>query len=508
MRKLRSLLPSDPRRRDDAAAFGALLLAAFVCSGGMGITRLGFYLDDWHLLAGMSFAPPGWLAAMRGLVVQAGAIVFRPFEIPFFAGLYALNGLHPLRWQLSLMALNIAAAWNLRRLLLRFGADEGAALLAALLLLAWPSKDATLFWTSTVFLPFALAAFLGAYRLHLEFVESGSRRALAGAGVCLLASLTSYDQCMFLFPLWLLVPSRGAAARRRSLWGTALAAAVAVLVVVYQFELVPRLFGHPHNKTTVFSLAHALFVYGRGLDALFGPALIRGVLTATLRMAAQSPLLAACAALAAAGVLAVRGGPLRELPRRRLLALGAGLVVLGYLPIVFSDYVPVPFSYMNRINLVPAAGAAILVGELLALLPRRRAGLIAGALLACCLFAANARSSDDWAESYRHQLDMRASVLSQLDRWPQATTLLIRQPELLVNGSVPVFLYHYDSSAAFQIWTGDRGRRADVLVPSTRFLPEGIDNDGRKAPYASVRLLDAATGRILQLKVTPAPPSR
>ncbi|MEQ1918217.1 MAG: hypothetical protein ABL955_03385, partial [Elusimicrobiota bacterium] len=321
--------------RDDAIAAAALLLAAFVCYGGAGITRLGFYVDDWHLLAGMHFAPPGWVSAMRGLVAQAGAIVFRPFEIPLFAGLYELNGLHPLRWQLSLMVVNLAASWNLRRVILRFGADEGAALLAALLLLAWPSKDAVMFWSCTVFLPFALAAFLGAYRLHLEFVERGSLLALGCAGVCLLASLTSYDQCILLFPLWMLIPTRGVAARRRAMQGTAMAAMLAGLVIFYQFKLAPIFLGQPHNKTTLFSFSHALLVYTRGFGALFGLDLARAAWSSVRAEAAQSIFLTACAALAAAGVFAAGAGPRPALPRRRLLGLGAGLVVLGYLPIVF-----------------------------------------------------------------------------------------------------------------------------------------------------------------------------
>lgn len=503
MVSLRLFLSRSPWRRGEVAAFGALLLAAFVCYGGFGLSRLGFYLDDWHLLSGVALAPPGWTSAMRGLLAQAGAIGFRPLEIPIFAGLYWLNGLDPLRWQLSLLTVNLAAAWNLRGLLLRFGADGGAALLAALLLLAWPGKDATLFWPSTVFLPVSLAAFLGAYRLHLDFVENGSIPVLGGAAVCLLVALTSYDQCLLLFPLWLLVPSRGPAARRRALGGVALAAALAFLTVAYQLWLAPRLLGHPHNKSMIFSPSQALFVYARGLDALFGPALASSALASAGREAARSPLLAACAALAAAVTLVVGGEDRPEAFRRRRLALAAGFVLLGYLPIAVSNYVPTPFSHMNRINLVPAVGAAILAGEVLRLFRRAQAGQAAGVALAWSLLVASAGSAGSWAESYRRQLELRRTALSQLDLWPRECTLLLRLPELFVNGAVPVFLAHYDSSGAFRLWTGDPGRKADVLAPETRFLPEGVDNNGRRTPYALVRVLDAASGRILRLGVRP-----
>lgn len=494
-------------RRGDALAFGSLVLAAFVCYGGPGIASLGFYVDDWHLLAGMFFAPPGWLSAMRGLVGQAKAIVFRPFEIPLFAGLYELNGLEPLRWQLSLMAMNLAAAWNLRRLAARFGADARTALIAAMLLLAWPSKDSTLFWSTGVFLPFSLAAFLGAYRLHIEFVGSGSRRALAGAAGLLIVSFTSYDQCLFLFPLWLMVPSSVALERRRTLIGTLAAAAVSALVVLYQLKLAPLLLGQPHNKTIILSLSHVLEVYGRGMDALFGPDLARRTLKAAWLEAARSPSLAVCGALAAAAA-AAGPAPRESPPPFRLLALGAGIIALGYLPVALSDYMPMAGTHMNRINLVPAAGAAVLVGGILASARRPRAGVALGVLLACVLFVSQSRRAGSWAESYRRQLAMRDAVLSNPEQWPRETTLLIQQPELMVDGAAPVFLEHYDSSAAFRIWTGEADRKADVLTASTIGTAEGVENRGRKIPYASARLLHAPSGKIYRHRVPPARPEK
>ena len=490
-------------RRDDLAAFFSLLFAAFVCYGGLGIARLGFYHDDWHLLAAMHFAPGGWISGMRALIALAPAIVFRPLEIPVFSGLYDLFGLNPLPWQAALLAINLACAWMLKNVLRRFGASPAAALIGALVALAYPAKDSTMFWSTTVFISLSLLLFLIAFDRHLGHVHKAGKSELFIVAACLLASFTLYDQCLLLFPVFFLAPAHSKEERRRRLSGTILASALFAVVILYQFVLAPLVLGVAHNKTVQFSLSHGFYVYTKGIETLFGAELGRSTASLFWNALRSAPVLAFCALIAAAAALRpqARG---KSADTRRLAALAAGFYVLGYLPIAFSDYIPTPLNHFNRINLVPAYGAAIAVCALLEYF-RRRAALAAGALLTAFLIIAHAGSASVWAESYRRQLALRDAILAQIVQWPRDSVLFLFLKEDFVAGKAPVFLAHYDSTGAVRLWTGDRDRRADVIRPETRFLAAEVDNNGRKVPYDKARILDEMDGRLLKLALRRSP---
>ncbi len=490
-------------RRDDLAAFSALLLAAFVCYGGFGIASLGFYHDDWHLLAAMHFAPGGWVSGMRALIALAPAIVFRPLEIPVFSALYDLFGLSPLPWQAALLAINLACAWTLRSVLRRLGASPAAALLAALIALAHPAKDSTMFWSTSIFISLSLLLFLIAFDQHLGHVHRAGKLSLLIVACCLLACFTLYDQCLLFFPVFLLAPALSKEERRRRLHGTLLAGMILAVVILYQFVLAPLMLGVAHNKTVQFSLSRGFYVYIAGIGSLFGAELARSAAAMFWNALRSAPVLAVCA-LASAAVALRPGASPKSADTRRLAALAAGFYLLGYLPIAFSDYVPTPLNHFNRINLVPAYGAAIAVCALLEYL-RRRAALAAGALLAAFLVISHAGAASVWAESYRRQLALRDKILAQIGNWPRDSVLFLYLKEDFVAGKAPVFLAHYDSTAAVRLWTGDRERRADVLRPETRFLSAEVDNNGRKVPYEKAFLLDEMDGRLLKMTLRQSP---
>jgi|CXWL01.1.fsa_nt_gi hypothetical protein len=490
-------------RRDDLAAFFSLLLASFVCCGGLGIARLGFYHDDWHLLAAMHVAPGGWMSGMQALVNLAPAIVFRPMEIPVFSGLYGLFGLNPLPWQVALLAINLGCAWMLRSVLRRFGASPAPALIAALLALAYPAKDSTMFWSTTVVISLSLLMFLIAFDRHLGHVHKTGKSNLFVVAGCLLACFTLYDQCLLLFPLFFLAPAHSKEERRRRLHGMLLAGAILAAVILYQFVFVPFALGVIHNKTVQLSLSHWLDVYYAGFAALAGSELIRSTAALFWNALRSAPLLAVCA-LAAAAVALRPAARSQSADTRRLFALAAGFYILGYLPIAFSDYYPTPLNHFNRINLVPAYGAAVAVCALLEYL-RRRTAHAAGALLASFLLISHAGAASAWAESYRRQLALRDAILSQIDNWPRDSVLFLHLKEDFVAGKAPVFLAHYDSTAAVRLWTGDNERRADMLRPQTRFLSDGVDNNGRKVPYNRARVLDEMDGRLMKLALRRSP---
>lgn len=475
-----------------------LLAAAFLCYGGPAIARLGFYHDDWILLSYMRFAPAGFVPAMEGLLRNIPTLWFRPLGLPLYSLLYRLFGLNPVGWQACLLLTNALAAYALFRILLRFSVSERTALLGSLLFLCWPSKDATMFWPFVIINSTSLLAMLAAYLAHLDFVETGRRRSLALSAAAVVVSLTLYDQCVFLFPLWLVTPGlldKGVPARAKL--GATTAAGATAAYLLFKLVFVPRVLLVPFNKTFTLTVFHFLMTYLRGVEANLGPRLILFSLRSLRAAFAAAPFVAAAAA-ALAWLAPGRSSETRPRPEGpvALVLLGAGVFLLGYLPIAVSDYWPTPIDHTNRINQVPAAGLVLgLIGcGSLVLAPRRleRAAVV----LASVLLAVHVGLAGTWAESYRRQLEVRDLILANLPRWTADKLLLVMLPERYVNGKAPVFDAPYDISGAARIWTGDEGRQADTVTPRMVFVPGGIAGASGLIPYGSTLLLDVRGGEL------------
>jgi hypothetical protein len=483
--------PALPRLR----LFLILLIAAFFCYGGPRIVRLGFYLDDWILLSYMRFAPPGFFSSFKALTAANGGLLFRPLDAPLLAGLYTLFGLHPTAWQAALLLTNVLLAFAAGRLLARYGVSPRMAAFGALLFLVWPNKDATMFWPLAINNSMSLLAMLAAYLAHLEYVEGG-RGGFLGLSVALtLVSLSLYDQCLFLFPLWLVTPrllENGVPTRaKRGAWAAAAATGV---FLFYKFAFVPGILGVHYNKTFVFSPSHFFLTFFAGLNAAFGLRLMKFCLL-SLRVAFKvSPVLAAIAALYP-WIMPKLPNPSPQ-PRRAaavtLVLLGALIYLLACLPIAVSDYFLTPINHMNRLNEVPVLGLILALIGIGTLTIEARLLERVACVLASLLLAIHVGLPCFWVESYRRQNLVRAQVLENLGRWPADKTLLLMLPERYVAGKVPVFDAHYDITGAIRIWTGDPTRRADTVTPRMDFLPDGVVTAMGKLPYESLVLLESA----------------
>ena len=480
----------------------ALASVALVAVGGPVLLRLGFYHDDWATLSFLHFSAPGLPARMASLARGTPALWFRPLDMPILAALYGLFGLRPLPWQLALFSANVFLAEAVYRLLRRYETPPRAALLGAALFLVYPNKDATMFWTALILNSLALLCFLRAVLCQLDYVETGRRSSLALAAALLLASLATYDQCFFLPCLWAVTPglSRDGVPRRARV-SLAAAAGVVAAFAFYKFWLVSHVLGFAYNKTILLSPAHFLAVYRDGLGTALGGGVILSVLRAAWSELRSSPALSA-AALALPWLIGTALGaddaPAAAPRRTELLILGAGVFLLGYLPIAVSDYFPTAFNHMNRINQVPVLGLILGATALF----RRPRDLALGGGLASILLLAHAASAGAWAESFRRQQDIKALIQAHAADWPAGTTLVLALPEPFVSGKAPLLLEYWDLSGAAQIWTEDASRRADVVNERTDFRPEGIVLRPGRAPLPYDAVVFAAVERGVFAKVS------
>jgi len=478
-----------------ARALLVLLAAAFFCYGGPKIVSLGFYLDDWILLSYMRFAPAGFFARVAAMIATGPSYLFRPLDAPLIAGLYGLFGLHPTAWQFGLLVANALMAFVAGRIMLRFGVSERMALLGSIFCLAWPNKDATMLWPLTITNSLSLLAMLTAYLAHLEYVEGGRKRFLGASVALTLVSLGLYDQCFFFFLLWPLTPrlfQNGVAPRAKR--GALAAAAASAAFLLYKFVFVPRVLGIHYNKTFVFSPAHFLWVYLAGAESSVGPRLLAFSARSLLTAFRVSPLIAAAAVLYPWIILKL---PESETKARRdaalaLIALGALIFLLGYLPIAVSDYSPTPLNEGNRVNEVPVMGLILAAFGLAARALKTRKIERSACAFASVLLAVHVGLSCYWVESYRRQNVVRDQVLANLSRWPANKRLLLLLPERYVAGKVAVFEANYDITGAVRIWTDDQTREADTISPRLPFTPDGLLYPAGLVPYSSMLLLDSA----------------
>lgn len=481
----------------DSYARPALMIGAatFFCYGGWGLTRLGFYHDDWALLSTVSSMDGGLWDVVLGQF-RGGAHIYRPISVLCWTLPYWLFGLKAAFWQLGMAVLTTALCLVYYRFLRGFGASRVHAMLAALLFLAFPNKDSTLYWSvGSLTISVSLMCFLGACMAQARYVRTGHTSVLVVAVALLLLALAAYEQSFFLLPIWMLAPGErewGPRVRRSLFFG-----GMALLVIaVCKFVIIPHFV--PYNKTMGLSVSNAVFVYYMALRSLFDPRWLAYLMRCVIQAVVWHPLLTAGALVMPWLVRGVLSQPAERVDMGaggRLILWGGAVYVLGYLPFCFSDYAPGAYDHMNRLNQLPAAGVcAALCGWAQLRDKRRRTGALAAA--AGVFLVIHLTFSGIWRESYRRQLDLKEKVLAVLGEWPGDKILLVVLPELYAARKAPVFLSGYDISAAIQIWSGDTERMAQVYSEHVSFGPEGVSIHGGISPYSSFLLLDAASGRL------------
>jgi hypothetical protein len=480
-----------------------VLACGAICYGGPEILHLGFYHDDWTSLSALHFAQGGLISHMAALARDVSAHIPRPTNIPLYALEHHFFALNPLPWQLALLAVNVLLALAVYEVVARFGVPRRVALTAAVLYLAYPSKDATMFWPGAIICSISLTAFLSSYLAHLEHIRSGSKALRGLAAACLMFSLTTYELAMFLIPIFLLTPASKApeaAARRRR--GFLDAVLVVSVVLAYKFLIVPLFPGVGSAKKLQLSPLHFIWVYLAAGNAIAGPKLMGYTCLSAWKTLIYKPWLAV-SALGLCAFLAKREP--REMPasnenRRILLLMGAAVVVLGCLPLALSNYSPTPINHQNRINQAFLLGPILMLAAYLGSARARKTEYTALAAAAVFL-AAHAAFASVWAEAYRQELRVREAILAHIGDWPADAVLLVLLPERYVAQKAPVFDAHWDITGAVQIWTGDPARRAVTVRPGAPGRPalcsaEGINLGDSVQPYASVRLLDARSSRL------------
>lgn len=433
------LAVTTPSRRELAYAFGALLVLGAALFGPQ-VANGGFYWDDWQNAMNVHIAgDPGLFSSLdRGTLRPVFG--YRPALTVMLVVEHWALGTSPAPHLAMAALFGVLTGWALYLLLRTCGLAPLEAAVPAALLLVFPWTDSTRLWATASFDTLAVALYLLGAALAVR------RRVIASLVLYLVASWT-YEvvtvAVLLSVALYLCVMPRREAMRRFLL--DVGVVAIALVVVVTGTSRTPQPLGTQIDHAgTLASQAFSLLS-----RALVPVGAVPGWVGAVL-------LVGLCAWGYARG------------ERRWVVVAGLGalLVVAGYTLFVPAApyYEPLAPGSTNRMNVLAAAGFAVLVYALARLLVRRAE--LAAAL--CLVIGAGyvVKVADDEG-GWQRSADLQAQVLRALpDPGGHVTFYTYGAPTFAAPG-VPVFSLPFDLKAAVRLKYGTHRLAAYPLAGGT-----------------------------------------
>jgi hypothetical protein len=445
-----------PGRRELALA-ALLFLVAGAALFGPNVAHGGFVWDDWQNASNTHFSrEPGLLGALDR-ATERPVFAYRPVLTTLIVLEHKGLG-RDVHLHLAMAALfGALTAWALYLLLRTAGFGRLDSGVPAALLLSFPWTDSTRLWATAGYDTLAVALYLLGATLAVRALRAGAggggrrpRLLTAGSLVLYLAASWTYEvmtmAVLASVALYLALAPRRAALRRFAL--DAALVAVALAVVATGTTRDPQSLGDQLEHARVLA-SQSLSLLSRALVPVGAP--LPGIVGAALAVA-----------VAGASALAWRrlapGDPRRPPLRRGLVAaaIGALFVVAGYALFVpaLPHYQPLAPGTTNRMNVLAAAGYAVLVYSLVRLATlrlREPLAAVAAAVLCAAIGAGYvvqvARDEGDWQRSAQ----VRARVLAAIPRPEPYTTVYSFGAPTFVARGVPAFSLPFDLKAAVRL---------------------------------------------------------
>lgn len=508
--------------RGDMLLIAGLVLLSVVAYAG----QLGFYSDDWAILAYFRASTDQSLAEILRLGVAF--IPYRPGQAANLGILYWLFGLSPLGYHVA-NALVLAAIGPLFYLVLReCGQGRLIALAVPLVWLCLPHYATNRYWYAAFAVPVCTLFYFASLYADLRVVRPGRLGGVAWkalAVVSLLASVLTYEIWLPLFcvsPLLVWYRSRqpgvpatnpaGGLEVRGAAW-LALPTVLAVAAVTtYKLLLTTRLKPAPlaEHVTWFWNLLHdAVLTTVAGDFGLRLPFTLADIFR-NYPDAIATALALSCGVIAFAGLVRADGrsggAGLRPGPMLALAGVGVLVFFAGY-GIFFASFNAAVSSTgaNNRTAIASTAGLAMIAVGLAGWLGswwrpgRGRVLVFAGVLAVTCatgLLIINTVATF-WIAAAGRQQQVLAALREQVPRLPAGANLLLDGVCPYV-GPAPVFETWWDLSGALQIVYGDQSLVGDVVTPKVSLRPDGVYTrmyGDLRGPYPYDRLLVFNVGR-------------
>jgi hypothetical protein len=490
----------------------ALSVAAITILSALPYLRyLGFYSDDWGILAGFTADPQGWLAAGTSGVFRA-----RPVQGLYLALLFKLFGLRPLGYHVINTAVLAMCATLLFALLLRLRFQRSQSFAAALLFIMLPQLSTVRVWYAAFQVPLSLALTLISMHCQLSFARSGDR---AWFGAAILAALLSIGAYEIFAPLlvgfaitlaFLTWRSAHALPRNRTLIAAPVLVCTVLLAAVYKLTFSNRA-GQIADPNRYLMGLRQLFRLDydwredSGLNIVATPqahfwapmrgwwtgahALISGNAGAGITVIALLISALAWWRLHSAKVSGEEPTP------KRLLFVGVAAFLLGNATFLIVPAVVFTSTGMdNRVHVAAAVGVAIIFSAGMAILaksiPRRARDPVFNVAVVTVTASALVRLASVeryWAEAPAMQHQILSAARADLRDVPANSTVIL-DGVCPYHGPAVVFEENWDVSGAFTLALG-RAITGDVvtsrMIPARKALLTSIYKQWSSYPYGN-----------------------
>jgi hypothetical protein len=459
-----------------------LVLITFL-SAAPYVSRLGFYSDDWAILADFHF---------KGVGSSLQTFAARPMQGLYLGALYKLFGLDPLGYHIVNTIVIGACVPLIYSLLLRLKIDRRSALATAILFVLLPQLSTVRVWYAAFQIPLSLLFALLSGHAMLSFRESGRTTWLAAAAATAVVSIAAYE----IFAPMIFAAALALAWRypKRNWFGIGLAALL-MLAIAAKWLLTSRVPDPSFGKYINGLLQLVRWDYDWRIDYglnIFAALEVHfwSTLEGWARMAAAPGPLAAAAAAMSVAVLTfwrLQGGGSDQAPpsAARLVVLGLAAFVLGHATFLIApDIMFSPTGIANRALVAAAIGVAVLIVAAFGLV--RRPAVFA-TVMAVIAFLATCRIdqiAEYWAEAPALQQQVLERAKGDLRALPPNAAIIL-DGSCPYHGPAILFESSWDVSGALSLAL-DRKVIGDAVSKRMSIEPHGLSTSiyGERQSYA------------------------
>ena len=470
--------------------------------------HLGFYGDDWALLASMHLSKNQSLIDVFTEIVRVHDHEIRPVQFLELAALYKLFGLDPLGYHLTnstILLLDFLLLYFLVRVL---GQPRVLALSVSLLFILAPSYSTDRFWIASSAANLSMCFFLLSLHAHLQALRHPRGGFLRWEALAILGVLCSGFCYEVFLPLFLLASAFLFAFELKTKWSrfavgrivgkavlhqTAIVGAVALILVVKALWA-PRVPGNLELIGLAVWTGRAILkaaVINYGYHLLLLPSTTWHVLKyyADFTMVVMAVVIGFAVWIRLYTLPNFFIGSAGELQAKMpiYLCCGIGLFLAGYslFPIKPAEVGP-----NNRAAIAGTVGVAVSVmgglGILTSLSPRMwRKPIFCSAVAFISMSGALiiAALGNFWIESYRMQKEILSDIQDHVPVIPAGASLIL-DGVCPYNGPAPVFNATWDLSGALSLAYGRLGVEANIV---TQWVT--VEQNGLSVPTYADRVI-------------------
>lgn len=502
------VLSGDESKESSFISLSPFLLLALLefAAFGINLKQIGVYQDEWISFCRMHFVEPSLVALVKDYFFDPRVIV-RPLEALHYPVLFFFFRESPFYYHLVTVVFEFAAAAFFYLAIKNLCASKHVGLVAAILLLLFPTHDSTHYVIVASSLAISLAFFNLSLYLYLKALDNwskplGGKALLAWAALSYFVSVYQYELSIPLlvaFPLvacWRYFQGDKSKTQTKLLILSQIPFVLTVIsMIVYRAKILPIL-GMGWSYKTVFEFRHFLNVIWTGVGVSLSPQSILFCLNLA-REAIQEGLsfwqyfLAVTSACAVASLVFLNTQ--RPIPAKTLLLLGlTGLVLVPAAYTIYGispEHMPIIDAWLNRVNTGASVGASLVLASLVALSTngkstalKRSLASLSMAVITVFLLLVNWQFSKPWILSWQTQKQVQTLIKQRRSEIKSGDSIILAGVTRYVRWA-PVLDGVWDLQNIIRTTLNDKSVNATVITERLR-----VEDDALVDSFSDIEL--------------------